>query len=76
MDGSPKIPERAREAIGDGRNTVYVSDASAWEVAIKRMKRPDAFSCTADEFMRRCDAVGFFPLPVDRPSIAESETLF
>lgn len=75
LDGSPRIPDRAKEAIGDGRNTVYVSDASAWEVAIKHMKRPDAFSGTAAEFVRRCDAVGFLELPIDRASIAEYEKL-
>ena len=75
LDGSPMIPERAKEAIGDGRNAVYVSDASAWEVAIKHMKRPEAFSGSAAEFMRRCDAVGFLRLPIDRGSISEYEKL-
>ena len=75
LDGSPMIPDRAKDAIGDGRNTIYVSDASAWEIAIKHMKRPEAFSGSAAEFVRRCDEVGFLRLPVDRDSIAEYEKL-
>ena len=75
LDGSPMIPERAKEAIGDGRNEVYVSDASAWEVAIKHMKRPDAIPGSAAEFIRRCDAVGFRRAPIDRAAISEYEKL-
>ena len=31
----PRLSERAREIIGDGRNDIFFSAASAWEVAIK-----------------------------------------
>ena len=31
----PKLSQTARELIGDGRNTVYWSAASSWEVSIK-----------------------------------------
>ncbi len=33
-EGKPRLPAKSREAI-DGAETVYVSLASAWEVAIK-----------------------------------------
>ena len=75
MDGSPNIPERALQAIADGRNDVYVSDVSMWEIAIKHMKRPEVFAGSAAEFARRCDAVGFAQLPIDRAAIAEYELL-
>ena len=75
LDGSSSIPERAKQAIADARNDVYVSDASIWEVAIKHMKRPEAFSGSAAEFAQRCDAVGFAQLPIDRAAIAEYELL-
>lgn len=32
----PKLSVRAREAILDERNTIYVSSASAWEIATKQ----------------------------------------
>ena len=31
----PKLSPRAREIIGDGDNTLYLSAASGWEIAIK-----------------------------------------
>ena len=36
VDDSPSLSPAARTAILDGRNVVYVSAASAWEIAIKR----------------------------------------
>ena len=42
----PKLSQTARELIGDGRNTVYWSAASSWEVSIKyalgRLPLPEA----------------------------------
>ena len=32
---SPQLSEAARQFIGDGSNTLYLSAASAWEIAIK-----------------------------------------
>ena len=31
----PQLSQTAREFIGDGRNEIYLSAASAWEIAIK-----------------------------------------
>ncbi len=36
IDDSPNLSSAAREAILDGRNIVYVSSATAWEISIKR----------------------------------------
>jgi PIN domain nuclease of toxin-antitoxin system len=35
LDGDPRLSETARAAIGEEVNTVYVSAASAWEIATK-----------------------------------------
>ncbi|MGE0484402.1 MAG: type II toxin-antitoxin system VapC family toxin [Gammaproteobacteria bacterium] len=61
----PALSVRARELIADRANTVYVSAASAWEIAIKwRLGRlPDA-----EEAVRRLprlvEAAGFMMLPI------------
>jgi PIN domain nuclease of toxin-antitoxin system len=36
LAADPRLSSRARQAIGDGGNEVYVSAASAWEIAIER----------------------------------------
>ena len=41
----PALSDRAREIIGDGRNEIFLSAASTWEIAIKaargRLTLPD-----------------------------------
>lgn len=36
LNDDPALGQAARRAIAAGRNTVYVSAASAWEIAIKK----------------------------------------
>jgi len=33
---APALPRKAREAISDGHNWVYVSAVSAWEISVKK----------------------------------------
>jgi len=50
ISDDPQLPERVREIIGDGRNELFLSAASCWEIAIKAQlgkldlpRRPDIF---------------------------------
>ncbi len=36
LNDDPTLSAEARELIGDGRQTVYVSAATAWEISIKK----------------------------------------
>lgn len=36
VDNAPRLSEAARQAIVDGNNVVFVSAATAWEIAIKK----------------------------------------
>jgi len=36
--GDPQLSEHARDIIADGNNEIYISAASAWEIAIKTAK--------------------------------------
>lgn len=59
-------PERLsaseQDAIGDPRNDVFVSAASAWEIAIKRAL--GRLSFPAERFDEFADAMGFRLLPI------------
>ncbi|MGH2546694.1 MAG: type II toxin-antitoxin system VapC family toxin [Actinomycetota bacterium] len=60
-----QLSEKAGEAIADGANDVYLSAASAWEIAIKaglgRIRLPgDAWTFTPDQLERNA----FQALPV------------
>jgi len=53
--------EAARKAIGDGKNTVYVSAAAVWEITIKRaLGKLDA----PDDIEAAMAANRFLPLPI------------
>ncbi len=57
----PRLGPCARDLIAEGRNEVYVSAASAWEVSIKRalgkLEAPDELGSVLEE-------EGFEPLPI------------
>lgn len=60
-DDPQLLSDAAREAIRDGKNTVYVSAAVAWEIAIKKsLGKLDA----PDDLQAVITANCFLPLPV------------
>lgn len=75
LDGSPKMPERARELVCDQDNTAYVSDISLWEVSIKHLKRPDVLPRPGSDVALLCDQVGILRLALSRPAIEAYELL-
>ncbi len=65
LDGDRPLSRRARTAIGDESNTIFVSAASAWELATKARlgKLPDALEVASD--VARCLArQAFVDLPI------------
>ncbi|OJW13057.1 MAG: twitching motility protein PilT [Planctomycetales bacterium 71-10] len=61
LDDPALLSDAAREAIGDGRNTVYVSAAVVWEIVIKKaLGKLDA----PDDLGAAMAANRFLPLPI------------
>jgi PIN domain nuclease of toxin-antitoxin system len=72
LDDPQLLSKAAREAIGDGKSTVYVSAAVAWEIAIKRaLGKLDA----PDDLEAAMAANRFLPLPVTIPHALAVEAL-
>ena len=65
LAGDTRLSTRARQAIEDESNEVFVSAASAWEVSTKHRlgKLPSAGPLAVD-FAREVRAQGFVPLPI------------
>ena len=74
-DGSPHLPDRARDIIENPKNAIYVSDVSMWEIAIKHAKRPDSVRSTAKRFCEACDLAGFRNLALSLEAVFEYEEL-
>ena len=60
-----RLPATARQAIADEGNEIFVSAASAWEIATKqRIGKLDEVPEAAKRFAELVDADGFSHLPV------------
>lgn len=65
LAGDTALSEPARHAIADASNEVYVSAASAWEVATKhRIGKLPGVGPLAVDFARELTAQGFVALPI------------
>jgi PIN domain nuclease of toxin-antitoxin system len=63
--GDTALSASARDAIDDTRNDVFVSAASAWEIATKvRIGKLPAAAVIAADLAATVEAQGFVPLPV------------
>ena len=61
----PQLSAAARAAIADESNDVFVSAASAWEIATKvRLGKLPGFEEAAERFVDLVDADGFQSLPM------------
>jgi PIN domain nuclease of toxin-antitoxin system len=73
---APQLSDRAREIISDGHNEIFLSAASAWEIAIKyskgRLELPD----TPDRFVAsRLTLHRFSSLPIQISHAAQVYSL-
>ena len=64
ISDDPRLSPPARAAIGDGRNEVFLSAASAWEIAIKGGGRVEIPEPTAAFVTQQVRANGFEVLPI------------
>lgn len=75
LSDDPKLPGQARLLIEDVGNSVFVSAASSWEIAIKHAAHPDKMFIGGSEFMALCAGAGYVELPVAGRHVAALETL-
>lgn len=71
----PELSTAARNTILNSGNEIYVSDISAWEVAVKTIARPGSVPFSASGFMNACELSGYRFLPISHDAIATYETL-
>lgn len=62
--GSPKLPSAARELVADTNNSVWVSAASIWEIAIKHAHHPAHMPISGRDAAGYFLAAGYRPLAV------------
>jgi len=63
--GDPRLPDTVRELISDGRNELFLSAASAWEIAIKTARGSLLLPEPPDDYVvRRMQLHQFQVLPI------------
>lgn len=76
LDDSPRLGARARAAIADPDNTVWVSAATAWEIAIKTgLGRLDMNEPPQEVLPREIEHGGFRPLAISMEHALAVRTL-
>ncbi len=65
VTGDKRISPRLRRLIGDAETDVYVSAATAWEIAAKaRIGKLEAPQGLLLDFVAAVESLGFLPLPI------------
>lgn len=73
---NPKLSEKAKMAIDDSENDIFVSIVSAWEIAIKRsVRRNNEQLCTAEDFFNKVKEYWFELLELKPQHICPIATL-
>ncbi len=66
VDDHPSLSARARDAIVDPANEVYLSAASAWEIVIKHALGRLELTLPVDDYLpRQRELHGIEPLPIN-----------
>lgn len=73
VDDDPSLSQAARAAITDGHNIVFVSAATAWEIAIK--KALGKLQAPTDSYLEELRRHRFTPLNVTTEHARAVETL-
>jgi PIN domain nuclease of toxin-antitoxin system len=66
---SPRLSERARSLVADPANTVWVSVASLWEIAIKHSLGRGDMPITAEQGKAWFEQSGYRLLPIEAPHV-------
>ena len=65
MTDTAKLSEEVIHMLESGKNEVYYSIASVWEIAIKHKIRPEQMPVSEEEFVRLCEKTGFTQLSIE-----------
>lgn len=68
-NGDPQIPQKAKEIIMQNNTEIYFSVISLWEIAIKRISKPNSISHSAQAISDYCKSSGYKLIQLKEESI-------
>ncbi len=75
LTDTTKLSEEVIQILESGKNEVYYSIASVWEIAIKHKLKPEQMPINEEDFVRLCEETGFTQLPIESEHIFLLKTL-
>lgn len=72
---SPRLADHARSLILDPLNSIHISTASVWEIAIKHMLGKGDMPVSGTQAAAHFQAAGYIELPITNAHVALLETL-
>ena len=75
LTNTAKLSDEVIQILESGRNEVYYSIASVWEIAIKHKIKPEQMPIDEEEFVRLCERTGFSQLLVEPEHVFMLKTL-
>lgn len=69
LNGDPQIPQKAKEIIMQNNTEIYFSVISLWEIAIKRISKPNSISHSAQAISDYCKSSGYKLIQLKEESI-------
>jgi len=75
LTDTTKLSEKVIQILESGKNEVYYSIASVWEIAIKHKIKPEQMPINEEDFVRLCEETGFTQLPIESEHIFFLKTL-
>ncbi len=75
LSGDSKLSKKAKSYIDDGKNSIYFSVASMWEIEIKHILHPDKMISSGNDFLLNCENAAFSFLPLHPDHINLLHTL-
>ncbi len=75
LTDTTKLSEEVIQILESGKNEVYYSIASVWEIAIKHKLKPEQMPINEEDFARLCEETGFTQLPIESEHIFLLKTL-
>ena len=73
--GSTKLPLRILDILDDNNNSIYISIASVWEIAIKNYIKPEQIPMNEKDFIRFCEKLSYAKLSIKLSHIYELRNL-
>ena len=75
LENNERLPDAAKEILGNDDNAIFYSVVSVWEIAIKHKKNPNSIMMDGKRFSDACSRAGYHMMPLIGRHVYSLETI-